>query len=300
MPELPEVETVMTGLSPVLTGSTILQATQSCKQLRFPLPDDFTLRLQGRKILKLTRRAKYILVHMSGNEILLIHLGMSGSFRMMRADAPAKETSKPLAARAFVYPRGALQKHDHIILHLDTGYDVIFNDPRRFGMMDLVAETALASHGLLCDLGVEPLSEDLTPAHLAANFLHKSISLKAALLDQHNIAGLGNIYVCEALYAAHLSPLREASTLVGANGQPTKALKILVQAIKTVLTKAIAAGGSSLRDHKQPNGALGYFQHQFQVYGRAGQPCLTHGCNGHVLRSVQNGRSSFYCKVCQR
>jgi len=261
MPELPEVETVRRGLQPVMEGAKILKAEARRKDLRFPFQKDFVARLTGQTVTGLGRRAKYLMAGLSSGDVLLMHLGMSGSFRVQKAD-DARTPGE------FHHPRGKNGAHDHVVFHMSSGADIVFNDPRRFGYM-------------------------------------KKTTLKAALLDQRVVAGLGNIYVCEALYRAHLSPRRQASTLATragqrkgvAGGEPTDFAKRLVEAIHAVLNEAIRAGGSSLRDHRQTSGELGYFQHSFKVYDREGEPC---GCGGVVRRFTQNGRSTFWCPKCQK
>ena len=289
MPELPEVETVRRGLAPALVGATILRVEQRRADLRFPFPKDFAKRLTGRRIVDLRRRAKYLFADLDDGFSLVMHLGMSGSFRI-DDDSPGR----------FHHPRGKDAAHDHVVVHLDNGKRVTYNDPRRFGLMLLVETTEIDSHRLFQSLGVEPLSEALDAAFLAQAFLGKKAPIKAALLDQRIIAGLGNIYVCEALHRAHISPLRAAGSLATAAGKPGAALSRLPGAIKAVLAEALEAGGSSLRDHRQADGSLGYFQHRFRVYDREGAPCPTRGCAGTIARIVQSGRSTFYCPRCQK
>lgn len=293
MPELPEVETVRRGLAPVLVGARIERAQVRRPDLRFPFPERFAERLQGRRVERLDRRAKYLLAHLDGGEVLVMHLGMSGSFRVARGASEA-------APGAFHHARGAPGAHDHVVLQLSNGARVTYNDPRRFGFMTLVAEEAIGVHPFFRDLGLEPLGEGLTPDALAARLEGRRVPLKTALLDQRIIAGLGNIYVSEALFRAHLSPRRLARTLVTHEGRPTARLTGLVAAIRAVLEEAILAGGSTLKDHVQANGEIGAFQNAFRVYERAGAPCVTPECGGTVQRLVQSGRSSFYCPRCQR
>jgi formamidopyrimidine-DNA glycosylase len=281
MPELPEVETVRQGLAPFLVGSRILHVDLRRKDLRFPFPEDFANRLAGRRIVALTRRAKYLLGQLDDDQVLISHLGMSGSFRL--EDGPVG---------AFKYPRNKNPAHDHVAFTLETGR-MIYNDPRRFGFMALSGSDELADHPWFIGLGVEPLSNDFNGQALARLFAGKSAPLKAALLDQRNIAGLGNIYVCEALHRAGLSPMRPAGSLTA------EASETLARAVRTVLQEAIEAGGSSLRDHRQADGSLGYFQHNFRVYDREGQACVSRTCRGLIVRRTQNGRSSFYCPSCQ-
>jgi formamidopyrimidine-DNA glycosylase len=290
MPELPEVETVRRGLQPVMEGAKILAAEARRKDLRFPFQKDFVARLKGQTVTGLGRRAKYLMADLGSGDVLLMHLGMSGSFRIHKE----KDAQVP---GQFHHPRGKNGAHDHVVFHMSSGAAVIFNDPRRFGYMKVIARKSLDEEPLLRGLGPEPLGNAFDAAMLAASCEGKTTTLKAALLDQRVVAGLGNIYVCEALYRAHLSPKRQASTLADRKGTPTDHARRLVDAIHTVLNQAIKAGGSSLRDHRQTDGELGYFQHHFLVYDREGQTC---GCGGVVKRFTQNGRSTFWCPKCQR
>ncbi len=289
MPELPEVETVRRGLAPALVGVTIRRVEQRRGDLRFPFPERFAARLKDRRILDLRRRAKYLIADLDDGETLIMHLGMSGSFRI-DDETPGR----------FHQPRGKSAAHDHVVFHLDNSKRVTYNDPRRFGFMLLVARSELDAHKLFRGLGVEPLSAALDAAFLARAFARRAAPVKAALLDQRLIAGLGNIYVCEALHRAHISPLRAAGALITASGKPAAALTRLPAAIKSVLKEALEAGGSSLRDHRQTDGSLGYFQHSFRVYDREGAACPTPGCKGTIARVVQSGRSTFYCPRCQK
>ena len=293
MPELPEVETVRRGLQPVMEGARFERVEARRGDLRWPLPKDFVKRLEGQTVTGLGRRAKYILADLSSGEVLLMHLGMSGSFRV--ALAGAEKTPGD-----FQHERSKAAAHDHIVFHMSTGGVATFNDPRRFGCMKLVARGALEQEPLLRMLGPEPLGNEFDAAMLAHACTGKKTSLKAALLDQRVVAGLGNIYVCEALHRSHLSPKRKASTIASRNGGPNDRAVALVDAIRAVLNDAITAGGSSLRDHRQTSGELGYFQHSFRVYDREGEPCRTRGCSGTIRRIVQAGRSTFYCPICQK
>jgi len=293
MPELPEVETVRRGLMPVLQGAVVESVEAHRPDLRWPLPENFVERLAGRRIEAVGRRAKYLLADLCGGEVLLLHLGMSGSLRVEGAPARGPET-------AFHYPRHPAGPHDHVVLHLAGGASVTFNDPRRFGAILMVPYDRLDTHPLLRNLGPEPLGNSFNAEYLARACAHRRTSLKAALLDQKMVAGLGNIYVCEALHRAHLSPLRQAHTLATKAGGATLRAERLVTAIRDVLREAIHAGGSSLRDHRRVDGELGYFQHAFRVYDREGAPCPNFHCKGHVRRVVQGGRSTFYCPACQR
>jgi formamidopyrimidine-DNA glycosylase len=294
MPELPEVETVRRGLQPVMEGAKIVHAEARRKDLRFPFQKDFSARLNGQTITGLGRRAKYLLADLASGDVLLMHLGMSGSFRIIRK---AREDDTP---GRFHHPRDKDEAHDHVVFHMSSGADVVFNDPRRFGYMKIIARNAMDEEPLLQGLGPEPLGNEFDAAMLARSCANKKTSLKAALLDQRVVAGLGNIYVCEALFRALLSPRRLAATLATKKGEPIDHAKRLVEAIHEVLNEAIKAGGSSLRDHRQASGELGYFQHSFQVYDREGEPCRTKGCNGIVRRFTQNGRSTFWCPKCQK
>ena len=279
MPELPEVETVMRGLSARLLGRVIAQAATHRPDMRWPFPEGLAHRLTGARVESFRRRAKYILMRLSGGDSVLIHLGMSGRMNI----APAGRNDIPL--------------HEHLTLITDDGWRVGFVDPRRFGSVDLVRTAAEDGHRLLAGLGPEPLSEGFSARSLSESLAGRATPIKAALLDQRNVAGLGNIYVCEALFRAQISPLRLAGDVAGARARR------LVPAIKATLTEAIAAGGSSLRDYVQPDGELGYFQHAWKVYGREGEPCERcpgpPSCPG-VARVVQSARSTFYCPRTQR
>ena len=289
MPELPEVETVRRGLAPAMVGARIDEVVLRRGDIRFPFPARFRERLTGQRIAALTRRAKYLLIELDGGETLIAHLGMSGSFRI-----------EDFSPGAFHHPRSKDPKHDHVVLHLDSGKIVTYNDPRRFGFMDLAPAGKLERHPRLAELGDEPLAPGFDGVRLAALFEGVRAPLKAALLDQKRIAGLGNIYVCEALFRARLSPLRPAGDLANARGGPTKAARALATAIRDVLEEAIEAGGSTLRDHRQADGELGYFQHSFDVYDREGAGCPRRGCRGTIVRYAQSARSTFYCPVCQK
>jgi formamidopyrimidine-DNA glycosylase len=293
MPELPEVETVRRGLQPVMEGAKILTAEARRPDLRFPFQPDFVARLQGQVVTGLGRRAKYLMADLASGDVLLMHLGMSGSFRVIKPDDAA-------APGDFHYPRGKDSAHDHVLFRMSSGADIVFNDPRRFGYMKVIARNALDEEPLLRGLGPEPLGNAFDAAMLAGSCAGKATSLKAALLDQRVVAGLGNIYVCEALHRSHLSPRRIAATLSTKKGDPTDHAKRLVGAIHTVLNDAIKAGGSSLRDHRQTTGELGYFQHSFKVYDREGEKCTTPRCGGTIKRFTQNGRSTFWCPKCQK
>jgi formamidopyrimidine-DNA glycosylase len=293
MPELPEVETVRRGLEPAMAGERFTKVVQRRPDLRFALPERFAERLTGRRVEALGRRAKYLLADLDSGEVLVMHLGMSGSFRIdMRAGSgrPGK----------FHRPRSSAPVHDHVVLDMSSGARITYNDPRRFGFMLIVPRAELDAHPFFAGMGVEPLGNELDGALIARLFAGKSAPLKAALLDQRLIAGLGNIYVCEALHRAALSPRRAAGTLARRNGGSTDRAQRLAEVIPQVLNEAIEAGGSSLRDHRQTDGTLGYFQHRFRVYDREGEPCSTSACGGTIRRIVQSGRSTFFCPACQR
>lgn len=282
MPELPEVETVRRGLLPVMEGARIARAEVNRPDLRWPFPDRMADRLTGRTVTALRRRSKYILADLDSGETLLVHLGMSG--RMLISGAQLG---------SFHHDHPAPQKHDHVVLHLGNGARITFNDARRFGAMDLMPTDRADQHLLLRDLGPEPFGNDFNEPYLAGRLKGRKTPIKAALLDQRIVAGLGNIYVAETLFRARISPLRLAGELAEAQ------VHSLVPVIREVLAEAIEAGGSSLRDFRQANGELGYFSKHFQVYDREGDPCETPGCTGTITRSVQSGRSSFWCPTCQ-
>lgn len=283
MPELPEVETVRMGLLPVMEGKRIEQATVNRPDLRWPFPPRMAERLTGAQVVRLRRRSKYILADLSTGETLLIHLGMSG--RMLISGAQLGQ---------FHHHHPAPAKHDHVVLDMEGGARVTFNDARRFGAMDLLPTASAESHPLLSVIGPEPLGNDFHEVHLAGRLKDRATPIKSALLDQHNVAGLGNIYVCEVLFRTQISPLRLARDV-----KPREVVR-LVPIIRDVLSEAIAAGGSSLRDYRQADGELGYFQHTFRVYDREGEACVTPGCKSLITRTVQSGRSSFHCPTCQR
>lgn len=282
MPELPEVETVMRGLEPAFLGARFDRVEQRRADLRFPLPENMPGRLEGRQVRTLDRRSKYILAHLDDSNVLVLHLGMSGRIVIDRA-------------RRNVLPG----KHDHVIFHMSNGQVVAFNDARRFGSMALISEAHLADHSMFKNLGPEPLGAGFTPEYLAGRAMTRNVDLKTLLMDQRIVAGLGNIYVCEALFRAGLSPRRRASSLARKDGSPGLRAVRLVTAIREVLKSAIEAGGSTLRDHRQVDGSLGYFQHSFSVYGRDGEHCANQDCTRRVRRIRQSGRSSFFCGRCQ-
>ncbi|MEP5731366.1 MAG: bifunctional DNA-formamidopyrimidine glycosylase/DNA-(apurinic or apyrimidinic site) lyase [Sulfitobacter sp.] len=283
MPELPEVETVMRGLTPAMENTVIAQADVNRPDLRWPFPERMAERLTGQKVLRLRRRSKYILIDLDSEESLLVHLGMSG--RMLVSGDPLGQ---------FVHQHPSPEKHDHVVFHMQNGARITFNDPRRFGAMNLLDTATADQHKLLASIGPEPLGNDFHEAHLIAAFSGRNTPIKSALLDQRIVAGLGNIYVCEALYRAGIHPARKVGRIAASR------IAALVPIIRTVLSEAIEAGGSSLRDFRQADGELGYFQHSFDVYGREGEGCRSDDCANTIERIVQSGRSSFYCRQCQR
>lgn len=291
MPELPEVETVGTGLRPVLEGHTIIHVETRRGDLRIPFPNDFARRLTGRKVKRLWRRAKYLMAELDNDETFVIHLGMSGRIAVYTDGRPHKLGN-------FVYPAAPPDagkgKHDHVVFETDAPARIVFTDHRRFGLMTLIETKDLDTHRLFKAVGIEPLSAKFDAAFLAKALKGKKTPIKSALLDQRVIAGLGNIYVCEALFRSGVSPRRLAKSLT------PKQILPLLKAIKSVLKQAIAAGGSSLRDHRRADGEMGYFQKTFQVYDREGAPCRKKQCKGKIKRIVQAGRSTFYCPTCQR
>ncbi len=291
MPELPEVETVRRGLEPVLTGRVLVHVDQRRPDLRRPFPERFAERLAGRRVAGLGRRSKYLLIGLDGGETWIVHLGMSGRILVETRGPPPYPSPRRGEGTAL---HGEAGKHDHVIVTTDRGAVVTYNDVRRFGLMDLWPTADLDRHPLLAGLGPEPLGNEFNGAVLAASLADKRTPIKAALLDQRTVAGLGNIYVCEALHRAGIGPKR----LAGAISRPR--IDRLAGEIVATLNDAIAAGGSSLRDYRQADGELGYFQHCFRVYDREGEPCPTEGCPGTVRRIVQSGRSTFHCPKCQR
>lgn len=297
MPELPEVETVCRGLEPAIAGRAIASVRLNRADLRFPFPAGLAARLQGRRVSHVERRAKYILIHLDSGETLLSHLGMTGRFTVWQANGRAKNLGE------FYYAEEAGRQgdgpHDHVVLDLDDGTRIVYADPRRFGFIDFIGAGERDRNRFLSGLGVEPLGNEFNAAYLAAAFAGRRTPLKAALLDQRIIAGLGNIYVCEALYRARLSPRRMAGSIVRKRGDSPR-VESLVAAVRSVLAEAIAAGGSTLRDYAHTDGTSGEFQQRFDVYDREGQPCRTPGCPSSVARIVQSGRSTFYCPTCQR
>jgi formamidopyrimidine-DNA glycosylase len=290
LPELPEVETVRLGLQPTLLGFKFTFVQTRRGDLRIPFPENFENRLVGRHVKRLWRRAKYILADLDGGETLVIHLGMSGRISVYRNGStvhPGSYYHQPASNEL------ASGKHDHVVFDTDAPAHIVFTDHRRFGLMTLVETVSIESHKLFRGLGIEPLSEEFNPAHLRLSLKDKKTPVKSALLDQRVIAGLGNIYVCEALWRAGISPRRRASRVT------SKQIALLVPSIQAVLREAVRLGGSSLRDHRRTDGELGEFQKNFAVYDREREPCLRNDCTGIIRRIVQAGRSSFYCPVCQ-
>ena len=286
MPELPEVETVRRGLEPVLVGARLTRVEARRPDLRFPFPEGFVQRLTGARVEAMDRRAKYLLARLSTGDTLVMHLGMSGRFEIEGADRTRPGDFREAASFE--------DKHAHVVFETDGGVRVTYFDARRFGYMDLIATDALPQHPWFKALGPEPLAPEFDAAHLVRAFEGRTQNIKVTLLDQRVVAGLGNIYVCEALHRARISPESPAGRV------SLRRLKALVPAIDAVLREAIAAGGSTLRDYAGADGELGYFQHAFQAYGREDEPCLTPGCRGVIKRTVQAGRSTFHCPVCQR
>ena len=276
MPELPEVETVMRGLIPVMDGGRIVRADVRREGLRWPFPERNRELLYYQFILHVRRRAKYILMALDSGESLLVHLGMSGKVTIDESGVQPPE------------------KHDHVVLDMENGARILFNDPRRFGSLDLLDTASLEAHKPLKALGPEPLGNSFNAEYFAARLKGRKTPIKSAMLDQKIVAGLGNIYVCEALWRAGISPQSSSAAL-----NPAR-VSVLVGHIRDVLVEAIEAGGSSLKDYRQADGELGYFQHSFKTYGREGAPCLKLGCGGEIARITQSGRSSFYCPTCQK
>lgn len=297
MPELPEVETVRRGLAPVMEGARIERVELRRADLRFPFAPRFAASLEGARVRSLGRRAKYLLIETDRAHGVIAHLGMSGSFRIEAND----ETAVP---GRFTHERSRDERHDHVVFHLDSGNGggtrIVYNDPRRFGFMHLVPSSGMHAHASLQSLGIEPTGNALSGRALAEALRNRTVALKTALMDQRLVAGLGNIYVCEALWRARLSPRRLASTLARRDGGSTLRAERLASAIREVIAEAIRAGGSTLRDHRQANGTLGYFQNAHAVYDREGEPCPREDCGGTVRRIVQGGRSTFFCARCQR
>ncbi|MCF6320585.1 MAG: bifunctional DNA-formamidopyrimidine glycosylase/DNA-(apurinic or apyrimidinic site) lyase [Rhizobiaceae bacterium] len=293
MPELPEVETVKRGLAPAMEGARFDKVELNRPNLRFPFPPNFAARLKNCTINSVARRAKYLILHLDSDDVLVMHLGMSGSFYVENKNSPPAKSDA----------RTRITAHDHVIFHLSGAngeHLVTYNDPRRFGFMDLIAAENLSSHKFFAKLGIEPTGNSLDGKCLARLLANRKAPLKAALLDQKLIAGLGNIYVCEALWQAGLAPTRISHT-ISTSGAKARANAIaLADAVRDVIARAIAAGGSSLNDHRQTDGTPGYFQHEFNVYNRENEPCRKSHCSGHIKRIVQSGRSTYYCDSCQK
>lgn len=293
MPELPEVETVCRGLAPAVVGGRIERIEIRRANLRFPFPEQFEARMQAQTVHSLSRRAKYLIMGLSGGEDLVMHLGMTGRFTVVRDGVPDTPGD-------YVYATGADPKHDHVVLHLRDGARIIYNDPRRFGFMVMMAHEARDTHALFRNLGTEPLGNGWSADYIATRARGKTVNLKAFLMDQRVVAGLGNIYVSEALHRAGLSPNRRAASLADRGGRPTERAHRLVPAVREVLHQAIAAGGSTLRDYRHADGSSGAFQDAFAVYDRLDEPCARSGCAGTVRRVVHSGRATYYCGACQR
>jgi formamidopyrimidine-DNA glycosylase len=290
LPELPEVETVRRGLEPVLSGARLARVRANRPDLRFPLPDGFVQRLTGAKILRLDRRAKYILAPLDRGDTLVMHLGMTGRFEIA---APAESQERTVRPGDFAREVTPDDKHAHVVFETEEGATVTYYDPRRFGFMDLIPTEGVSRHPWFATMGPEPLGDGFDAKTLEKAFANRKQGPKTLLLDQKTVAGLGNIYVCEALHRSHISPFKPSG------GIAKKRLAPLTTAIKEVLAEAVEVGGSSLKDFAAADGALGYFQHRFRVYDREGEPCPTPGCKGVIAREVQAGRSTFFCPVCQ-
>ncbi|SDR54827.1 DNA-(apurinic or apyrimidinic site) lyase [Rhizobiales bacterium GAS191] len=294
MPELPEVETIRRGLAPVLEGASFTRVELRRRDLRFPFPERFAKRLEGAPILSLGRRAKYLVAELGSGETLVMHLGMTGRFTV------EERNSRHFEPGRFYDDSERLTAHDHVVFHLSSGKRIVYNDVRRFGFMILIAHNELEAHPLFQGLGIEPVGNEFGADELGRLFAGKARPLKSALLDQRLIAGLGNIYVCEALFRARLSPERKAASLAGSGARASDKREALAEAIRSVIAEAIEKGGSTLRDYAKADGERGAFQDEFRVYGREGEPCLREGCRGIVRRSVQAGRSTFFCALCQK
>ncbi|MBL1240561.1 MAG: bifunctional DNA-formamidopyrimidine glycosylase/DNA-(apurinic or apyrimidinic site) lyase [OCS116 cluster bacterium] len=288
MPELPEVETVRQGLLPAMKGKSLVKLELNRKNLRFDFDSDLAATLEGKQIADIERRSKYLLMHfhsVKDQQTLIGHLGMSGKFTIFSHNE-AKMREK--------------QKHDHVVFYLDDGTEIVYNDPRRFGFLVLADQGDWQSHKLIRDIGPEPLTDDFDAAHLAKKSAGKNGNIKNHLLNQKIVAGLGNIYVCEALFRAKIDPTYPAGILTTKAGKPSKVCTKLVPIIKDILAEAIEAGGSTLNDYRQADGNLGYFQHRFVAYGREGDDCVSDKCKDKIIRIVQSGRSTFYCPSCQK
>ena len=287
MPELPEVETVVQGLLAVIAGKLIKTVTINRPNLRWPFPKDMKERLEGNVVLNVNRRSKYILVELSHGETMIMHLGMSG--RVLIHQGKAQNNHKN-----FYSNQPEIEKHDHVIFDFEEGIRVVYNDPRRFGAIDVCKSKELGTHKMISNLGIEPLSNQFNADFLFEKFKGSKTTIKAALLNQRHVCGLGNIYVCEALWRSGISPLKLAGQI------KINKIELLTTAIRKVLLEAISSGGSSLKDFKNTEGTLGYFQHNFNVYDSEGNSCKTIGCNEKIKKIVQAGRSTFFCNNCQR
>ena len=283
MPELPEVETVKRGLEEFIINESIKEVYLSKFNLRFPWPKDFVSKIIGKKIVYIKRRAKYIIIGLSDNYSIIAHLGMSGSYKVLKKGE----------VKDYI-----ILKHDHLIIDLDN-FKIVYNDPRRFGYIDLTNQDP-ETHKFLSSLGPEPLSNYFNADNLAETLLNKNKPIKNTLLDQNIVSGLGNIYVCEALFRSKINPKKNCSKLVTSKGKPRKNLILLVKKINEVIKEAIEAGGSSLRDFSNTSGKMGYFQSSFNVYNRENEKCLLGSCNGVIKRIIQSGRSTFFCSKCQK
>src|SRR3712207_567353 len=292
MPELPEVETVRRGLEPAMVGACFTKVIQRRPDLRFAFPERFSERLEGQEVRALSRRAKYLLADLSSGEVLIMHLGMSGRF-LVTKDGTTRMPGE------FHHEHGGLGAHDHVVFGLSNGATVTYNDARRFGFMDLVPRSAIETSKHFAGMGIEPLGNELSGETIARLFAGKRTPLKAALLDQRLIAGLGNIYVCEALFRTGLHPEAPAGSLVTKKGEPTEKARQLADVIRDVLAEAVEAGGSTLRDHAQVDRSLGSFQHSFRAYERANRPCVAPDCPGTLTRLVQSGGATVCCPECQ-
>ncbi|MBV8185316.1 MAG: bifunctional DNA-formamidopyrimidine glycosylase/DNA-(apurinic or apyrimidinic site) lyase [Hyphomicrobiales bacterium] len=297
MPELPEVETIRRGLAPALEGASFTKVELRRRDLRFPFPRGFAKRLEGAEVTALGRRAKYLVGELDSGDVLVIHLGMTGRFVVEESADGPKRRFEP---GRFYDDTERIAAHDHVVFHLSTGKRVIYNDARRFGFMTLVKRDELDAHPLFHGLGIEPIGNEFGAEALVGLFAGKTRPLKSALLDQRLIAGLGNIYVSEALFRAELSPRRAANTLAGKGALARARREALAEAIRRVLAEAIEKGGSTLRDYAKADGERGAFQHEFRAYGREGEACLRAGCRGTIARLVQSGRSTFFCRICQK
>ncbi|MAN60729.1 MAG: DNA-formamidopyrimidine glycosylase [Parvibaculum sp.] len=299
MPELPEVETIRRGLEPSMEGHVIDRLEVRRPNLRFPFPKGLSRKVSGQRVTSLNRRAKYLLIHLESGNVLLSHLGMSGRFTICPPEGVENVPGVFTHEGSKAAPDGT-GKHDHVVFHMESGTRIVYSDHRRFGYMDLIAEHALGGSKHLAGLGPEPNGNEFSATSLADALRGKKTPIKSALLDQRVVAGLGNIYVCEALYRARISPKRTGATIAGKGPKPALRADRLAPIIRDVINEAIEAGGSTLRDYARADGELGYFQHRFQIYGREGEACLTKGCTARVARIVQSGRSSFFCPSCQR